>query len=308
MRDIPVAMGVNMTRITFSQLIAGALFSLCLATAPARARANHTYVSGKGADTGTCTTPATACRTFAFAIAQTEASGSIIAIDPANYSPVTITKSISIVADGGGPAGIFIATGTAITITPGAPGVTVVNLRGLTLDGAGQASAGISSANPNKTSLALVKITDCFIRHFTNGIIFAGTQTSFVISNTVSSDNAAAGLAIGGAFSNGGVVDHFTADSNDIGISMGSFAVNPIHGVTDVTIVDSVITNNGSDGLFVGPASSTIGTARLAGSVVTLNGIGVNIGPGSTVFSYGDNEINGNGIDVKGTLTPLAKR
>jgi hypothetical protein len=73
-----------MTRITFSQLIAGAVFSLCLATVPAWALSDHTYVSGKGADTGACTSPATACRTFGFAIGQTAASGTIIAIDPAN--------------------------------------------------------------------------------------------------------------------------------------------------------------------------------------------------------------------------------
>ncbi len=43
-----------MTRITFSQTIAGALVSLCLATVPAGAVSNQTYVSGKGADTGGC--------------------------------------------------------------------------------------------------------------------------------------------------------------------------------------------------------------------------------------------------------------
>jgi hypothetical protein len=108
-----------MTRISFSQLFAGALFSLCLATVPARALNDHTYVSGKGTDTGGCGHPASACRTFAFAIAQTAAGGTIIAIDAANYGAVTINKSISIVADGGGPAGIFITTGTAITINLG---------------------------------------------------------------------------------------------------------------------------------------------------------------------------------------------
>jgi hypothetical protein len=136
MRDFPAAMGVNMTRITFSQSIAGALVSLCLATVPARALNDHTYVSGKGADTGGCFTPATACRTFAFAIAQTAASGTIIAIDPANYGPVTINKSIGIVADGGGPAGIFISlTGGGDAITINAGPTDSVYLRGLTVVG-----------------------------------------------------------------------------------------------------------------------------------------------------------------------------
>lgn len=106
-----------MTKI--SQSIAGTLFLLCLASVPAEAIVDHTYVSGKGTDTGGCATPAAACRTFAYAITQTSASGIIIVIDPADYAPVTITKSISIVADGGGPAGITVATATPSPSTPG---------------------------------------------------------------------------------------------------------------------------------------------------------------------------------------------
>jgi hypothetical protein len=71
-----------MTEITFSQLVACALFSLCLASVPAEATVDHTYVSGKGTDTGRGVTPPTACRTFAYAIAQTAAFGEIIVLGP----------------------------------------------------------------------------------------------------------------------------------------------------------------------------------------------------------------------------------
>jgi hypothetical protein len=213
MRDIPVAMGVNMTRVTFSQLIAGAVFSLCLATVPAWALNDHTYVSGKGADTGACTTPATACRTFAFVIGQTAAFGTIIAIDPANYGPVTITKSISIVADGGGPAGIFTASGNAITINQGGE-ILNVNLRGLTLDGSGTASAGIAPVSILSGAVNLT-ITDCFIRHFHgDGIAVGASTTQFLVANTVSADNSGTGLNIIGLIGNSGVVDHFTTRGN----------------------------------------------------------------------------------------------
>jgi hypothetical protein len=300
-------MGRNMTRITFLQLIAGALVSLCLAAVPAGALSPQTYVSGKGTDIGACGTPAAACRSFAFAIAQTAASGTIIAIDPANYGPVNITKSISIVADGGGPAGIFVTTGNAISITnPSNTTTSIVNLRGLTLDGSGTASTGIvySSNNSNPGDVS-VTITDCFIRHFTgDGIVFVGIGNQFLISNTVSSDNQGTGLSIGAAFLNKGVVDHFTAKGNNVGISIANKNGNG----TDVMIVDSVMADNASDGLVVGIATVVNGLARLAGSVVTGNGTGVSIDFTSTVFSYGDNDINGNVTDVKGTLTPVAKR
>ena len=126
-----------MNRIIMSWAAAVVLLISLTATVPAEATVDHTYVSGKGTDTGGCVTPATACRTFAYAITQTAASGEIIATDPANYAPVTITKSISIVADAGGPAGIILPSGNAITINAGSTGV--VNLRGLTLDGEGTA-------------------------------------------------------------------------------------------------------------------------------------------------------------------------
>ncbi len=57
-----------MTKMTLSQLVAGVLFSLCLAIVPAEATQDHTYVSGTGTDTGGCISPATACRGFAYAI------------------------------------------------------------------------------------------------------------------------------------------------------------------------------------------------------------------------------------------------
>jgi hypothetical protein len=74
---------------------------------------------------------------------------------------VTITQSIGIVAEGGGPAGIILATGNAITINAGR--AAVVNLRGLTLDGEGTAASGIVLK-----SAASLTISDCFARNFQN--------------------------------------------------------------------------------------------------------------------------------------------
>ena len=108
------------------------------------------------------------------------------------------------------------------------------------------------------------------------------------------------------SISNQGVVDHFTANGNNIGIFIADG-----HGpYTFVTIADSVITNNASIGLSVGQAAPSHATAYLTGSVVTGNGIGVDINASftGTVFTYGDNEINNNVTDIVGTLTPVAKR
>lgn len=264
--------------MTKMALIAGALFSLCLATGRAEATVDHTYVSGKGTDTGECIDPATACRTFAYAITQTTASGEIIVIDPANYSPVTITKSISIVADGSGPAGIVLATGTAITINAGAN--DVVNLRGLTLEGEGSAAYGIVL----NTAGALT-ISDCFVRHFQNtGILIApeGVGGTTIISITT--------------------ILNSVANDNGIGISLTGFA-----GSTKLTVRNSVANNNAT-GFYVYGGSMTFAGSMAAGN--SEYGIFNQGRNGLTqFFSYGDNEINGNGTDISGaTFTLVAKQ
>ena len=264
-----------MTKVKFLQLVAGVSLLLCPATGPAAAATDHTYVSGKGSDSGGCTYPAVACRTFAYAIAQTSAAGEIIVIDPADYSPVTITKSISIVADGAGPAGIALAAGNAITINAGAN--DVVNLRGLTLEGEGSASNGILLE-----AAGALTIFDCFARHFTTGGIFVGGTATVSILNSVMNDNNGNGLIVSGQG----------------------------EAKTFVTIRDAVANNNGI-GFYVSGATVTFAGSMATGN--SLYGIDINlccgdVGRETQVFSYGDNEISGNGTNLFGTVTPVAKQ
>ena len=276
-----------MAKIPSSPPIAGALFLLCLATVPAEAIADHTYVSGKGTDTGGCTSPAIACRTFAYAITQTSASGIIIVIDPADYAPVTITKAISIVADGGGPAGIFGGTGNAITINAGAS--DIVNLRGLTLDGEGTAGSGIVL-----NSAGFLTITDCFVRDFQNpGILLSntnntGTGWNASILNSVMNNNGRLGA------------------NNNLGSGLAVTGAGRLK--TFVTVRKSVANYNVS-GISVGFATLTLADTMVTGNTlyeIVLSG--TNSG-GTVVGSYGDNELDGNGANVPGgTLTPFAKQ
>ena len=202
---------------------------------------------------------------------------------------------------GGGPAGIFTASGAAITINQGSA-IVNVNLRGLTLDGSGTASAGIAPVDIKSGAVNLT-ITDCFIRHFNgDGIVVGASTTQFLVANTVSADNSGTGLNIIGLIGNIGVVDHFTTRGNKVGIFMsGNIA-------TLVRIVDSVIVDNASQGLRIAFGGVPPNSATLAGSVVMRNGIGVQVESASTAFSYGDNEINFNTTDIQGKLTPIAKR
>ncbi len=149
-----------MAKITSLPTIAGALLALGLSAAPAEAQANRTWVSGKGTDSGTCTLAAP-CRTFAFALTQTNASGEIDVLDPAGYGPVTIAKAISILNDGVGVAGIQAGSGNGVTINAGAS--DSVHLRGLTIEGAGRGTNGILFNTGGNLA-----IENCVIRNFAN--------------------------------------------------------------------------------------------------------------------------------------------
>lgn len=267
-----------MIQTAFSRPIAAALFSLCLTGVPAEATVDHTYVSGRGTDSGGCISPNVACRSFAYAITQTTASGEIIAIDAADYAPVTITKSISIVADGTGPAGIILAAGNGITINAGA--TDVVNLQGLSLDGDGTAASGIVLS-----SGGTLTISNCFVRHFQNaGILLTplGTPLKVSILNSVMNDNGSGLTVVGSGLTHTFLnVRKSVANYNVTGFS--------VTGAT-ATFAGSMATGNSEAGILIGPPFGG-DTAR------------------SLVQSYGDNEIDDNGANVSGgTLGLVAKQ
>lgn len=167
-----------------STLAYAAPFQACLGAVPARAPSFVTFFSGKGIGTGTCAAPANPCRTFHFAMVQSNPGGEIEALDPANYCGVIVTELISISGVEG--AGIDRAGGpVAITIDAGAN--DVVNLSHLVIDGLGIAQAAILL-----NSGGLLTITDCVVRNFTNkGIVLEQTSnTKFLIGDTLMSDNS----------------------------------------------------------------------------------------------------------------------
>jgi hypothetical protein len=264
-----------MKTITISQFVAAALFSLCLATVPANATVDHTYVSAEGSDSGGCSSPAIACRHFAYALEQTSAYGNIIVIDAADYGPVTITKSINIVAQGKGPSGVTVGAGNAITISAGA--TDAVTLSGLTLNGDVTASYGIML-----NSVGTLTISDCVIQNFQSSGIFlsaaGGTRLNASILNSVM-NNDGVGVTIHGS----GMTQTF------------------------VTVRNSVAVNNAVSGFYVRGATLTLAGTMATGSFNAA--IFLPADSLSQVFSYGDNELNGNATAITGgPLTLVAKQ
>src|SRR5262245_18595184 len=124
------------------RLFAPLLFLLALvavalsASSVAHAGGQRILVASYGAPTNVAfSCPITKpCRGFSEAIGVTNPKGEVLVLDSAGYGPVTITKSVSIIAPPGIYAGVTAFSGDGITIN--APGGTVV-LRGLSVNGQG---------------------------------------------------------------------------------------------------------------------------------------------------------------------------
>ncbi len=272
--------------------IAGALASLKLLSAvPALAASPVTFVSGKGADSGTCAMPGNPCRTFQFASGQTSPGGEIKALDPADYGGLTITNSISITGiDGAGIGG-----GTANAITINAEPNDTINLSHLTVDGLKTAQCGIILHTGGQLTVSL-----CTVRNFASiGIgLFPTGNTAFLIADTAVSDNSgASGIVVipQGTGTAHGTLRHVSADKNDNGI----FVADP----STVLAVDSTATNNRYLGFFGSPSA----VLRLSRSAAVGNGLDVIVQ--GRAESPRDNFIRGNSsTDTSGTLTNAAAK
>jgi len=285
-------------RNAFASAFSSAILALSsLDAAPARAGSIVTYVSGKGADQGSCTPQSSPCRSFAYALTQTSAGGEIKALDPDGYGPVTISQAVSLVGVEG--ASINRTSGTHITINAGpSDAVAIANL---ILDGGGAANGGIVFNSGG--SLA---ITNCVVKNFVSlgggggDGIFIGGPTNFLMTDVIVSNNPY-GIYVSpnSASATFGALDHVSVVNNGEGAWLNSRGGGQVY----VTAVNSVAENNSDFGFYVNLGT----TLRLSQSTVAQNNTGVECD--GTCQSAGNNFIYGNaGLDIGGTLTDVGTK
>ncbi len=302
------------------------LATLALVAAPARAgTANRAWVSGRGVDQPGCGAPTAPCRSLQYVHDNIIAAGGEVDIlDPAGYGAITITKAISIINDGVGTAGLQQSVFGLNAVTISAGPSDVVTLRGLNLDGLGVGSNGVKF-----TSGSRLVVTNCSIRHFTTNaiaILPTGSMT-FRISNVAMNDNNNTGFQLVYTGASGAIVVVGEMDRAEINNNTNGLEVfdNDASSLLSMTIADSVISNNGGDGVYFGqlPQANTLiintnasyngtsgfhidgGYARITRSAAYGNGDGVKITLGGTAETYGDNEFVGNSVNVAGSFVPL---
>jgi len=310
-----------------------ALLVLGQLASPAQAQLARTFVSSaNGNDGADCNRP-TPCRTFQVAHDKTLANGEITVLDPGGYGAVTINKTISIINDGVGEAGMLISSGfTGVTITAGA--TDTVSLRGITIKGIGFGSGNGIVFNSGK----FLTIENCVIRNLSQAavgttgkaIVFQPSSSSqLAISNTVIANNfIGINIVPGGTGIARAALNRVELYDNDFGLLVAP-TVNTVS--ARVSVADSVVDGSGGTGvqISVPPGATALSSLMVTGSMISNNGnalvasgtnahlrIGQTSVAGNTstwqtvsggLFqSYGDNYIAGN--DVQPTPPVIARQ
>lgn len=278
------------------------------------------WVSGRGIDQAGCGPVTSPCRTLQFAHDNISPGGEIDVLDPAGYGVLAISRSVSIINDGVGVAGLF-STEAAPAITIESKDYISVLLRGLTIDGGGSNLASVAFiANGSLT------VQNCLVKNSGGLAVFVGTPSSIQVLNSTFSNNVQA-IAVN-LYGN-------SQDTNPVKVVIDRTTITGtsgtgIHlsrdgpGVINFLVSNSIVSANGygmyiKDGVegvvrttavtqnVVGLMSLSYRPVVLTGNTISGNRItGVLASYGTK--SFGDNQITGNGTDVDGTLTPVAPR
>jgi hypothetical protein len=306
-------------------LVTAASTAALLFATSASAQATRTWVSGVGDDANPCSRTAP-CKTFAGAISKTATGGEISVLDPGGFGGVTITKSISINGEWAGEAGVLVSGTNGVTIN--APAGSVVNLRGLFVEGLSTGLSGVSILSAGE-----VHMQDLVIRDFKdananngNGVLVApsANNVKVTVDNCLIANNGSAtsgagvmvrpngaatvnvaitrsnlpgnsnGVKIDNATATGAIKVQVTGTSATGSIGNGFIAKSTGSGPIQLTIEDSLASGNGAAGIRSDGANSTV---NIGGNTMTGNVLGgISVAGGGTMNSFRDNHSLQNGV------------
>jgi Right handed beta helix region len=309
--------GSQMKSIMLACMGCAALLLGFLSSSPAEAQFYRTYVSVGGSDTNTCAL-SSPCISIQHALSRIINGGIVSCLDSNDYSSaVTISNSVTI--DCGGVAG----DASAGPFTINGPGIEVV-IKNITVFSHTSGSC-ISLTNGATLRLDNVTMIGCGA---TAMQLEPTAASSVVVSNSVMT-NSSGGVLIepGSGGSVKATFDHVKITQN----TGGGFKIETANGPVTADIIDSVISNNGGNGInVVGNGPGLPGIVSIKNSVIAGNGAagvqanGNNTGVlvqttlfdqnaagattivnGGTMITYGNNSIvgsNGSGFNQTAQL------
>jgi hypothetical protein len=320
--------------------LAATSLAAVLMAAPAQAQVVQTFVSAAGSDSNNCADVTTPCLHFQNAVNATVPGGEVVALNPADYGPMTINQPITI--NGQGWAYVAPAAGgTAITIN--ANSGDTVRLRGLVLDGSAATNTNGTNGIVLNSGRRLI-VTNCIMQNFLDagtgplgrGILMQPTSgtLNFDISYTTFLNNTfgieweppsgspnaigvidhvramfanEGGSGIGFETDNaaGGSVFAAISNSDTSYNGIGIYADNEFSPSTIAISIKNLTAINNGEGIIANGTSNV----QLGQSVITGNTYGIinNTQP-NTLYTYSDNQIGQSGIaDITG-ITPTLNR
>lgn len=282
--------------------------------------AQRTFVSaGTGNDSNPCSRPLP-CRNFTAALALTDPGGEIVVLDSGGYGPVSISKSVALIAPRGVHAAITAFSGDGVQVIAGISDTVI--LRGLYISGLGGVN-GIDFES-GKT----LHVEDCVVSGFSvasgpftgvgiYGRSGLGIGTEVHITNTVSRQNRLGFLL---SPSGGSTRAHLwrvnASENSSWGITAGPGS--------RVVVRSSVAAGNGENGFYTSGSSGVltvegctatfnqsgirgIGATRVRNTMVTANGTGILADLTGTIVSFGGNRVDGNTTNGSFTSTSPPK-
>jgi hypothetical protein len=254
---------------------------------PAGAASQRTFVATSGIDAGACTAPAP-CRTFQFALGQTNPGGEIVVLESGGYGQVTIAKSITIVAPQGVYAGITGLAGNAVNVD--GAGI-VVTMRGLSINGQGGAY-GVRLVNA-----ATLQLESCVIAGFAqDGVYAAGGSGRLLIDESQVRDNQKAGINVDGPYR--AIVEQSRIDDN------GSFAGGVglwLRNGADGTVRSSRLSRNAYGNIRLTGANDKTVRVDVSDSLLADGEMAVSGGSGV----YGENDTSNGVVQIVATRNVL---
>lgn len=290
-------------------VLAGLVLSTAIPS-PASAELPRTFASAvRGNDSNSCTL-ASPCRNVARALTQVSAGGEVVILDSGDYLPFTVDKAVRVQASPGIHAG-FTVTADGIVVNAGSGDVVV--LAGLRVQGLGgtygitfNTGQALSVTNCSVSGFPLagiysvgsgsLNVEDTTVRDSGAGIVFSpSANTATASMNRVRAEgNGGGGLAVIRGLA---TIRDSVAVGNESGIIVSNLGGSPASAELHV---ESCVVSNNVYGITVTNANTRL---YLSDSTVADNsGIGIEQQNGSTALSRKNNTIEGNGININGTL------
>ncbi len=294
-----------------SVLLRSTLLTAALAFTCDAAAAQRTFVSTSGSDANTasnCSNTAP-CRSFGSALTVTDSGGEIIVLSSGGYGPVTINKSVSIVAPEGVYAGISVISGNGIDIATAGVGVV---LRGLTIRGLG------GSNGVNMTAGASLTVQNCTLSGLSTGINIATGAKVKILDSLLHWNLTGAGISSGAT----AVVSHSRFLDNDYGLYVYSsgastftfaevshseasggtegFSAEALSGGTARLNIQNSVANKNLYGVRLNSLASSVTEANIATSAFSgnsFNAVRVDASGGTTRATVSGSLISHTGLD-----------